>query len=372
MSDLRYDPIFGQWAVIAEKRQSRPVEFQQFSQRRVGIDCPFCRGNESVTPPAIQEWSATGPNPRTGDDWMIRILPNKFPALDESLKVVRAGAANPAAQDKIDRELERRYEQTGSKSPDQILSEFSDSPDPILKEFSGVLDFAGYQEVIVLSPRHVVSLSGLDDEELSASFAAFQARVAFHNNRDEIKHVCLFMNCRPLAGASIEHSHFQLIASPICTDQVRARVCRMLEPADGNHESTWRSLLDWEARIGERVIVETDRFLVFCPFASRYSNLIRIAGKSDLPFTAIDAASRDELARLCRRWIDGIERCLKDPAYNLIFHLPPTSESAAPWFVDLVPRFPQAAGFELGTECWVNPVAPESAAEKFRRFAGTL
>lgn len=360
MSDLRYDPIFGQWAVIAEKRQSRPVEFQQFSQRRVGIDCPFCRGNESVTPPAIEEWSSNGPNPRTGGDWMIRILPNKFPALDESLKVVRAGAASSASHDNVDRELEQLYEQAGQ------------SPDQILKEFSGFFDFAGYQEVIVLSPRHVVSLSGLNDEELSTSFAAFQTRVACHNNRDDIKHVCLFMNCRPLAGASIEHSHFQLIASPICTDQVRARVCRMQEPAEDNHESNWRSLLNWEARIGERVIVETDRFLVFCPFASRYSNLIRIAGKSDLPFTEIDAASRDELAQLCRCWIDGIERCLKDPAYNLIFHLPPTGESAAPWFVDLVPRFPQAAGFELGTDCWVNPVAPESAAEQFRRFAGTL
>ncbi len=342
MSDLRYDPIFGRWAVIAERRQSRPVEFQQFSQRRAGIDCPFCRGNESVTPPAIQEWSAEGPNPTTGSAWMIRVLPNKYPALDASVIIhhhFAGDAYSPADVRTVPAEANGQY---------------------------------GFQEVIVLSPRHVVSLSGLSNDELVTSFAAFQSRVAFHSQRRDVGHVCLFMNCRPLAGASIEHSHFQMIASPICTAQVRDRVARMNETCNPAGKTVWQSLLAWEAKMEVRVIAESDRYLVYCPFASRYSHQIRIATKQNLPFTAISKAARDELALLCRRWIDGIERCLEDPAYNLIFHLPPNDHPTAPWFVDLVPRFPQAAGFELATDCWVNPVSPETAARNFRQFSETL
>ncbi len=339
MSDLRYDPIFGQWAVIAEKRNSRPVEFQQFSQRRAGIDCPFCKGNESVTPPAIEEWSASRPHQEENPDWTVRILPNKFPALDESLSVV------------------------GPDLPDQQAASFTSGK---LATQSPAMP---YQEVIVLSPRHVVSLSGLNDEELSTSFAVLQARLNFHKKRSDIAHVCLFMNCRPLAGASIEHSHFQLIASPICTQQVYDRIARMRQASADQAETVWQNRLAWEAGQGERILCETARFLVFCPFASRHSNQIRIAPKSDLPFAELAASSRNELAQLCRQWIDGIERCLDDPAYNLIFHLPPCHDMNAPWFVDLVPRFPQSAGFELATECWVNPVAPETAAEQFRNFA---
>ena len=287
--------------------------------------------------------SATLPDDR---DWLVRVLPNKYPAFDHTLIVDRGGVDSGAPN--------------GSARPIELTTHL--------------------QEVVVLSPRHVASLSGLGDEELFTSFQAFQHRVAFHSQRSEINHVCLFMNCRPLAGASIEHSHFQLIASPVCTDQVTDRFARMHQMTDGR--SAWQTLLNWEREQQTRIIQDSDLFQVFCPYASCFSNQIRIAPKpgtdSDQAFHHLDSATVHELATLCRFWVDGMERCLDDPAYNLIFHLPPTSalkatadgnpEVAPTWFVDLVPRFPQAAGFELATDCWVNPVSPESAADQYRRF----
>lgn len=334
MSDLRYDPIFGQWAVIAERRQSRPLEFQQFSQRRAGIDCPFCRGNESVTPPAIEAWSADGLIQQEGDDWIVRVLPNKYPALDASLRIL----TSLPSRDRLDRR-------------------------------SGAGAVGASQEVIVLSPRHVVSLSGLSDAELYSGFQVFQKRVHWNQQQPGIQHVCLFMNCRPLAGASIEHSHFQLISSPICTDQVESRTLRMQQDSGTSGLNLWQACLHEEMNSGERVLESSDHFLVYCPFASRYSNQIRIAPRCSTPFEQLAEEPRQQFARLCRKWITAIERCLDDPAYNIIFHLPPVPASEVAWFVDLVPRFPQAAGFELATDCWVNPVSPESAAVQFREFA---
>ena len=334
MSDLRYDPIFGQWSCIAERRQKRPLEFQQISQRRAGIDCPFCLGNESVTPPPIKIWPGKQDQP-----WLIRVLPNKYPALDANLQNKGSGLTKSA------------------------MDEFGTDDRPSSSP--------GFQEVIVLSPRHVVSLSGLNDQELSASFDAFQDRVAKHVQEQAVQHVCLFMNCRQLAGASIEHSHFQLIGSPVCTGQVRKRIERMLETVD-DEISTWRRLLDWERDSQIRIVEQSADFMVYCPFASRHSHQIRIAPQFDTPFHQLPAAQREELAGLCRKWVDGLERCLDDPAYNLLFHLPPIDQADAPWFVDLVPRFPQSAGFELATDCWVNTVSPESAASQFRQFDQSL
>ncbi|MGI9515441.1 MAG: galactose-1-phosphate uridylyltransferase, partial [Pirellulaceae bacterium] len=225
----------------------------------------------------------------------------------------------------------------------------------------------GHQEVIVLSPRHVVSLSGLSDEELITGFRVFQQRLQFHQHSASSRHVCIFMNCRPPAGASIEHAHVQLIASPVCTDQVHERVRRMITPTTAD-QTLWQDLLDRELADQTRIVEVSDGYLVFCPFASRYSNQIRIAPRFEGSFAELPNARRDELAGLCRKWIDGIERCLDDIAWNLIFQLPPSDMPDAPWFVDLVPRFPQSAGFELATDCWVNPVSPETAADQFRKF----
>ena len=141
----------------------------------------------------------------------------------------------------------------------------------------------------------------------------------------------------------------------------------MMKPTAGG-STLWQDLLEGEIRDATRLVQVSDKFVVFCPFASRYSNQIRIAPRGKLSFTELSADAREELARLCHKWIDGIERCLDDIAWNLIFQLPPTDVANGPWFVDLVPRYPQSAGFELATDCWVNPVSPETAADRFRKF----
>ena len=168
------------------------------------------------------------------------MLPNKFPALDTNLKVL----GDASTDDGLLRTLETPLQTDAHGTP-------------IPNERPAVMP---YQEVLVLSPRHVVSLSGLNDAELSTSFQVMQARFNLHCSRPEIAHVCLFMNCRPLAGASIEHSHFQIIASPICTQQIKDRVIRMQQPVSQTGESQWQHNLRWEIKTGERVIYDNQQF----------------------------------------------------------------------------------------------------------------
>lgn len=309
MSDFRYDPFFDQWVCIAESRQDRPVEYQQTVQRRADLECPFCAGNEYLTPPALQQ---IGDGAKT---WLVRAIPNKFPAL---------GSA-----DKSD-----------------------------AGEFAG-----GWQEVLVVSPRHVASFAELSDDELVACLNLFQQRIRALAADPAVAHVSLFMNCRPAAGASIEHAHFQLLGSPVCTGQVRARLQRM-QSVEGD-SNRWRQQLERE-RASDRLVAGGDAFAVFCPFASRYTGQLRIAPMVRRSMRDLNGKELQVLGGLLRQWTAAVERVFEQPAYNIVFFFPPNDDADGPWFVDLIPRFPQAAGFELATDCWINPLSPETAARRYR------
>ncbi len=333
MTDLRYDPIFDRWVGVAENRLGRPFEFQQNMDRRPGLECPFCRGNEDQTPPALASYTDNGSvAARDQGDWLVRVVPNKYPAFDKATVGVVDYWAPLGWQEHQSRRLNQ-----------------------------------GQQEVIVLSPRHVTSISELTESELITSFRAFQHRLTCYEQMTQIQHRCLFMNCRPWAGASIEHVHFQLIGTPICTSHVRKQYERMMQSAKNFEGSVWQQMLDFEIRQETRVLELTDHFAMICPFASRMAYQIRIVPLNESPtFTHLEASPRDELARRCQHWISRLEQCVDRPAYNIVFYFPPSDLDGQPWFVDIVPRLSRAAGFELVTDCWVNPTAPETAAAHLR------
>jgi UDPglucose--hexose-1-phosphate uridylyltransferase len=69
MPSFRRHIITGDPVVFAPDRAERPNAFGD-SESEV---CPFCPGNEALTPPEIE---------RTGDPWRARVFPNKYPAVD--------------------------------------------------------------------------------------------------------------------------------------------------------------------------------------------------------------------------------------------------------------------------------------------------
>ncbi len=327
MSDLRLDPITGQWVAIAANRRHRPNEFQQVLERAQASHCPFCVGNESETPQPLQVVTTSG-----GEEWVVRVVPNKFPS----------------------------FPKNGSPS-------CPDSP----VEFGPYSQFpaAGIQEVIIHSPRHVESLSELSERELYQGFEVFADRVKFVSSQSEIEHAMLFKNCRAEAGASLQHVHSQLIGTPLVPDQLRLRWQRMKTHLEQNNRSILESIVDWELAREVRVLEATDRFAVICPFASRFGYQLWIVPRQQSTrFVDLDQQSNRELALLCQRYIGRLEQQLDNPAYNLLFHFAPREfADYEHWFVELFPRLTRPAGFEWGTGWWVNPYAPEDVASNLRR-----
>lgn len=329
MSDLRFDPITGQWVAIAKNRLDRPMEFIPLEQVRQQLICPFCRGNEDQTPRDIAAFDENG-RPLSADDdassWIVRVIPNKFPSFSNSNE--NASHAGPYSH------------ATGE----------------------------GQQLLIIPSNRHVTSLSELNEQELHIAFRACQEQISQMKSNPSIKHAMLFMNCRSAAGASLGHIHLQLIGSPVIGELLEGRTLRNLQAVQHDGQSLMKQIMNWEADRRVRVIKQTDNFCIFCPYASRFAFQVWIAPVNPHGgFAELGAAKTNELSQHCRSIVEQFEQLLDQPAYNLLLHQAPFDGSEYDhWYVELFPRLTCAAGFEWGTDIWVNPVSPEAAARRLQ------
>ena len=337
MSDLRLDPINQQWVAIARNRRDRPMEFVPMEQLRQQMICPFCKGNEEETPSALAAYRADGSILLNNEDlsnWSARVIPNRYPSFSFC-----------ATEDRDQPDL-------GNQSYGPF--EFNHSQ--------------GIQELIIPSSRHVSSLSELSDRELQLSFRACRDRLEHAKSLEYIKHAMLFMNCRLAAGASLGHIHYQLLGTPVISESVTSRTHRAEAYWNENGRSMMVDLANWEIAEGARIVDSTDNFCIVCPFASRFPFQVWIIPRNEkFNFVSCDEAVRNELASHCRNIVTKYEATLDTPAYNLLFHANPFGAVNGQMnYFELFPRLTIAAGFELGTDIWVNPVTPESAARRLR------
>jgi UDPglucose--hexose-1-phosphate uridylyltransferase len=125
-----------------------------------------------------------------------------------------------------------------------------------------------------------------------------------------------------------------------------------------------------ELEQGERIVDETPDFVALCPFASRLPSLVTIFPKNHLArFETLSDAQLEQLSWLTHRMIRRIENCYPDAAYNFVLHTAPGCEENSEYFhwrLELFPRLTKVAGFEWGSDCYINPLRPEDAAASLR------
>ena len=81
MPEFRQDPITGRYVIIASNRSNRPRHCDGPTEPAYSLACPFCEGNEIMTPPEIyaqREPHSLADTP----GWRVRAVPNKYPALE--------------------------------------------------------------------------------------------------------------------------------------------------------------------------------------------------------------------------------------------------------------------------------------------------
>jgi len=327
MAEMRRDPISGRWVVIATERAARPHDFAvSRGDKREGF-CPFCEGNEDRTPPEIAAVRPDGGGPNQ-PGWRIRVVPNKYPAL-------QFGAASPASND-----------------------------------FYEVVAGSGTHEVIIESPRHLVTPTEMSSADFALVVETYLERERVLSEGGRVAYVLVFKNVGKAAGASIEHSHSQLIALPATPRRVDEEMRFCKESGYSRGKCLFCEIIEHEIEEGSRVVAESEHFLAYCPFAGRFPFEMCILPKAHQHHFFELARDRvGDLARMLQGCIARLEVCLEDPPYNYLIHTAPVCDPDAAWYhwhIELIPRVTRLAGFEWGTGCYINPMEPERAAECLR------
>jgi UDPglucose--hexose-1-phosphate uridylyltransferase len=332
MSELRKDPVVNRWVIIAPDRAGRPYEFEHPPDRRRDQSCPFCEGHEQETPDEIVAYRDPDSRPnRPG--WRVRVVPNKFPAL--------------ALGDQLERLQDDFYRMMGG---------------------------VGAHEVIIESPDHLVSLSDLSEERLVEVFSVYRERLAALSQNPRLAHGIIFKNVGAAAGASIEHIHSQLIATPIVPVNVLGEMTGSLDFHDRVGRCVYCEMIQRELASQMRIVADTPGFVAFCPYASRSPFETWILPKNHgSHYENTRPADVGQLAGVIKQVIRKIELALDRSAYNFIIHTAPFDTPELGhyhWYIEIMPSLIKPAGFEWGSGFHINPVAPEDAASVLRSVNG--
>ena len=184
------------------------------------------------------------------------------------------------------------------------------------------------------------------------------------------KYILIFKNHGQLAGATLDHSHGQLIALPIVPKHV-------LEELEGSRQyfiykerCVFCDIIRQETESGVRVVAENDAFLTVAPYAPRFPFETWILPKRhESAFENSSSHVYESLAKALRNLLLRADQVLDNPAYNLIVHTAPVQEASMDyyhWHIEFMPRLTKIAGFEWGTGFYQNPTPPEEAAKYLR------
>ena len=329
MPELRRDPVTGRWVIISTDRQKRPNDFRIDRAATIGRDqCPFCPGREWLTPPEVLSYRQHG-GPPNGPDWDVRVVPNKFPAL------------------KVEGMLDREG-------------------DGMFDRMNGV----GAHEVIIETPDHDRTLASMSELEIERVLSAYRDRVQDLKQDRRLRHILIFKNHGAPAGATLEHTHSQLIALPIVPDFLREELEGARAHFAAKERCVYCDIARQELREGTRVIQENADLVALAPYAPRFAFETWLLPKRHAArFEDAPRHEYESLARLLRSVLQRMDRALERPSYNLIVHTAPFSsgiEDVFHWHVEIMPKLTRVAGFEWGTGFYINPTSPEEAARVLR------
>ena len=325
MPELRKDPVLGRWIIIAEERAKRPTDFIVAAAPTSGGFCPLCPGNENTTPPEVLAYGRSYGVPVNTPGWQVRVVPNKYPAL--------------VIEGELDRQGEGLYD-----------------------KMNGI----GAHEVIIESPRHDDIFAELGTEHMVMVFQAFRARIQDLERDPRFRYVLVFKNYGRAAGASLEHSHSQLVALPILPRMIVSELQGTLEYYNYKERCIYCDIIRQEIQQKVRVVCQNELFITMTPFAPRTPFEMWILPKHHE--SGYHNQSDQQLAVLAEIFSETLRRldaCIPGVPYNFVLHTQPLrSESLKHfhWHFEIVPKLTSIAGFEWGSGFYINPMPPEEAA----------
>jgi len=328
MTEIRKDYILDRWVIIAPHRRKRPHRTtceSKKSYQQIEETCPFCYGNEDMTPPEILR----KPNTKR---WKVRVVENKYPALIDKV-------------------------------------EFKETVKKFLYKMSGY----GKHLVIVDSPSHNKHPAFFSLKQWELWFETIKDLISFFMPNENIKYVFVFKNHGYEAGASLPHPHSQVIALPT----IPFMILEELEKASLYYQTqgtcVFCDILEVETKMKKRIIFQNDKVVAFCPFAPRWPYEVWIFPKQHSPTIYLKRSVQRQVSFVLREVLKAYYYLLDDPSFNFYLHMayPRMEDHVTQSFhfhIELFPRLERDAGFELGAGMNITTISPEKSAKDLRKF----
>ncbi len=335
MPELRRDPIIGRWVIIATERAKRPSDFS-FGEKETAPTspdkCPFCEGNEALTPPEIYALRKKG-SKANKPGWKIRVIPSITPFL--------------SSKGDLDRHGHGMYDLT-----------------------NGI----GAHEIIVATPNHDAGTFMKDLSQIEKLTEVIIKRMKELKKDKRLKYVLIFKNHGKVAGGSnLGHQHLQLIATPATPKRVKEELAGSKQYFDYKDRCVFCDMIRQELLQNDRVFLDVDGFMAINPYCSRFPFETWILPKQhSCDFDNMGKKDIKNYSKVFQLAMAKLAKVLGNFPYNIVLHTAPfrrrkkkgyweTIEEDYHWHVEIMPRLTQVAGFEWGSGFYINPMQPEVA-----------
>ncbi len=336
MSELRRDPVSGNWVVVASDQEAGVVLLPAQRITTPRELCPFCPGAESQSNHEILVYRPQADGAPSTTEWLLRVIPNRLPVLRTEVPLEREGIG-------------------------------------MFDRISGV----GAHEIIVDSPNHDQVLHEFSLDQIRLMLNAWKERLNDLRRDTRLRYFSVFRNQGRRAGARLSHPHSQIIATPTIPQGIRNELSGAREYFEYKERCVFCDLLDQEREEKSRLVVQNRGFLAFCPFASKNPFEVWIVPRlHSHHYGTISGEEIADLAEILRSVAGVLAVSLADPDVNVVLKSAPTPQAHRTkwmtleedyhWHVEVIPRIARPTGYEWATGMFVNPTAPEEAAAYLR------
>lgn len=325
MTEIRKDYFTERLSIVGQDRGNRPnLAVVSKSEK-----CPFCPGNEEMTPPADMVLVKRGDTLLKQTDsegdaikgWVVRVFPNKYPLV------------------------------TPNAAPS--YGEHPHYSEPAV----------GYHYVMVASPKHDVPFSKIDVEQWTNILASLQDKVRWLYAQKGVSYVTIFINSAK--AASVAHPHLQIITTPRVPPEVEVEAETVQGSLNELGICPMCQVVAAESG-GPRQIITTDFYVAFAPWVSRMAYEFWIYPKRhQTSLLKLSQKEMMDLALMLRSTLGGMAKALGSSEFSLVFHSSSEKKTTKQihWHIEVFPKSSAWAGLELGAGIFVNATSPESAAQ---------
>jgi UDPglucose--hexose-1-phosphate uridylyltransferase len=229
----------------------------------------------------------------------------------------------------------------------------------------------GRCEVVVFSPEHEGSLANMPVERIRTVVGAWMQRTKDLMAIEGVTQVFPFENRGQEIGVTLHHPHGQIYAYPF----VAPRTQRLVEQVKAHGPTFFEELLQFEKN-GERVVLESEHFLAYVPYAARWPVEIHALPKRHVQdLSELSVPEANDLAGFYKRLLQGLDSLYPNPTpYIAAWHQAPKIQNRD-WLRLMLqitsPRrgedkLKYLAGSESAMGAFVGDIAPEETAARLR------